>query len=423
VDFAQRFKQAVLHDDGASIRQLFAEHPDWKSRIDEPLFAFDSPAIVMAAGRGKRDGIDALLEMGADINARSSWWAGGFGVLDNDRHDIAPYLIERGAKVDAHAAARHGMIGKLRELVAAGPELVHARGGDGQTPLHVASSVEIAGFLLDRGAAIDALDIDHESTPAQYLIRSRPEIVRYLIGRGCTTDILMASAAGDAALVRRHLDADPQSIRTRVNSEYFPMQNPRAGGTIYCWTLGNNRSPHQVASSFGHQAVLALLFERTPDDLKLVQACLAGNAPMVKEMTAQNPQKVRATAQANPNYISDAAEDNHAEAVRLMLEAGWPTEGDGKHTPLHWACWHGNAAMVLAILPFHPPLEALDAEYHATPLGWAIHGSENGTHRETGDYAETVRALLGAGAKRPEKIEGSEAVRSVLRGLPSNSKP
>ena len=95
--------------------------------------------------------------------------------------------------------------------------------GDGQTPLHVAGSVEIARFLLDRGAAIDALDIDHESTPAQYLIRSHPEIVRYLIGRGCKTDILMASAAGDAPLVRRHLDADPQSILTRVNKEYFPM--------------------------------------------------------------------------------------------------------------------------------------------------------------------------------------------------------
>lgn len=416
MDFAQQFKQVVLHEDGASLRRLFAEHPEWKSRIDEPLFAFDSPAIVMAAGRGKREGIDALLEMGADIDARSSWWAGGFGVLDNDQHDIATYLIERGAKVDAHAAARHGMIEKLRELVAANSEVVNARGGDGQTPLHVAFSVEIAGFLLNHGAGIDALDIDHESTPAQYLIRSHPEIVRYLIGRGCKTDILMASAAGDTALVGRHLDADPQSIRTRVNNEYFPMRNHRAGGTIYRWTLGNNRSPHQVASSFGHQTALALLFEHTPDDLKLVQACLTGNAPMVKEMTAQNPEKVRAMAQANPNYISDAAEDNNAEAIRLMLEAGWPTEGDCKHTPLHWACWHGNGAMVLAILPFHPPLEALDADYHATPLGWAIHGSENGANRETGDYAKTVQALLTAGAKRPEKIEGSEAVRSVLRG-------
>lgn len=42
---------------------------------------------------------DLLLQAGASINARSHWWAGGFGVLDND-HGLAPFLIERGATVD-----------------------------------------------------------------------------------------------------------------------------------------------------------------------------------------------------------------------------------------------------------------------------------------------------------------------------------
>jgi ankyrin repeat protein len=414
-EFEQQFKQAVFHDDASALRRLFTANPKLKSQIDDPLFAFDSPAIVVAAGHRKREVIDTLLEFGADINARSSWWAGSFGVLDNEHHDLVPYLIERGARIDAYAAARHGMMDQLREMVAANPELVHARGGDGQTPLHVASSIEIAGFLLDHGAAIDALDVDHESTPAQYLIRSHPEIVRYLIDHGCKTDILMASAMGDLDLVRRHLDREPESIRTRVTKEYFPMQDPRAGGTIYIWTLGNNRSAHQVARKFGHQAVLEFLFERTPDDLKLAQACLAGDAATVRAMGAQNPDKVRALARANPDYISIAAEDNDSEAVRLMLEAGWPLEGDGKHTPLHWACWHGNSEMVRAILPFHPPLEMLDAEYHATPLGWAMHGSENGTYRKTGDYSGSVQLLLDAGAKRPERIDGSEAVQQILR--------
>lgn len=415
MDFAQEFKEAVFHDDAAALRHLFSAHPEWKSRIDEPLFAFDSPAIVMAASHGKREIVDTLLDVGADINARSTWWAGSFGVLDNNNHEIARYLMERGAKVDAHAAARHGMLDKLRELVAANPELVHARGGDGQTPLHVANSVEIAEFLLDHGASIDALDVDHESTPAQYLIRSRPEVVRYLIARGAKTDILMASAMGDLDLVRQHLDKDPEAIRTRVDNQYFPMKNPRAGGTIYIWTLGQNRSAHRVALSFGQDAVLDLLFERTPEDMKLVQACVTGRAPLVHAMLERDPDKVRAVAEANANYVSDAAEDNSTQAVQLMLSAGWPVEGDRRHTPLHWACWHGNAAMVRAILPFHPPLEALDADYRATPLGWAMHGSENGTYRKTGDYAGAVQALLAAGAKRPERIGGSEAVQNALR--------
>ena len=63
------------------------------------------------------------------------------------------------------------MMPKLTELVAADPAVVHARGGDGQTPLHFASTVEIAEFLLANGAEIDARDVDHESTPAQYMLR------------------------------------------------------------------------------------------------------------------------------------------------------------------------------------------------------------------------------------------------------------
>ena len=117
----------------------------------------------------------------ADINARSHWWAGSFGVLDNDG-GLAPYLIDRGARVDAYAAARLGMLDRLEALVKDNPDVVHAGGGDGQTPLHVAANVEIARFLLEHGADINARDVDHESTPAQYLVRERQEVARYLVG-------------------------------------------------------------------------------------------------------------------------------------------------------------------------------------------------------------------------------------------------
>jgi len=349
-----------------------------------------------------REIVDVLLDAGASIHARSQWWAGSFGVLDHDNHDMVPFLIERGATVDAHAAARHGMLEKLRELVSANPTLVHARGGDGQTPLHVASSVEIARFLVDHGADIDARDVDHESTPAQYLVRSHPEVVRYLIERGCKTDILLAAAVGDSDLVRRHLDGDPESIRTRVDAKYFPMQNPRAGGTIYIWTLGMYRFPHQVARSFGHTEVLNLLRDRTPDDLKLALACLTGDAASAKALIERDPETAREFVRANAQYILNAARDNDTEAVRLMLECGWPVEGDGRHTPLHWACWHGNVEMTREILRHHPPLDFKDADFHATPWGWAMHGSEHGPNRETDDFAATIRALSDAGAQPPE---------------------
>ena len=70
--------------------------------------------------------------------------------------------------------------------------------------------------------------------------------------------------------------------------------------------------------------------------------------------------------------------------------------------------------MTRVILSFGPPLEEKDADFKATPLGWATHGSKEGWFCQTGDYAGTVRALLQAGAKGPDKLSGSEPVRAVL---------
>src|ERR1043166_5571522 len=229
-DPIELFKKAFKTDEVVLLRKLIQRFPEMKAKVNEPVAAFDSPAIIHARSP---EMLDALLEAGADINARSRWWAGGFGLLDCAGPELASYAIKRGAMVDAHAAARLGMMEKLRELIASNPTLVHARGGDGQTPLHFAKTVEIAEFLLEHGADINARDVDHESTPAQWMIRERQEVARYLVRRGCKTDILMAAALGDSELVGKHLDADPQCIYMRVSNEYFPMISPKAGGAIY----------------------------------------------------------------------------------------------------------------------------------------------------------------------------------------------
>ena len=83
---------------------------------------------------------------GADLNLKSTWWAGGFGLLEHDcTAEEAKPLIERGAIVDVFAAAHLGMFDRVRELVDRDPALVHARGGDGKTPLHCATTKEIDG--------------------------------------------------------------------------------------------------------------------------------------------------------------------------------------------------------------------------------------------------------------------------------------
>src|SRR6516225_5778194 len=423
---AEALTVAVRDNDAQRVRELLESYRELRAKIDEPLpnYGFGQQALFAAVQRSDRATIDVLLQAGADIRKRTDWWAGGFGVLDDCHPSLVNFLVERGAVIDAHAAARLGMMPKLSELVSADPDVVHARGGDGQTPLHFASNVEVARFLLENGAEINALDVDHESTPAQYMLRveqkrhyprDRQEVARYLVSRGCKTDILMAAALGDMNLVRRHLDKDPACIRMRVSDEWFPKQDQRSGGK-----LGTNRTAHAVARDFGHEDVFQLLMERTPQDFKLALACELGDEAVFQEFLARNIDAAKALSEADRQKLPNAAQSNNTKAVRLMLEAGWPVDTPGElgATALHWAGFNGNAEMTREILRFHPALELKSREYEGTALGWALYGSGNGWHRDIGDFVGTVQALLGAGAVVPsnaEELEPSEAVLDVLR--------
>jgi ankyrin repeat protein len=137
----------------------------------------------------------------------------------------------------------------------------------------------------------------------------------------------------------------------------------------------------------------------------------------VKRLLRESPEIVAGLSQAYQRQVAHAARNNNLPAVRIMLAAGLPVDAVSQHraTPLHWAAFHGNVEMAREILGYKPPLEQIDGDFKSTPLGWAIHGSENGWHCETGNYGATVEALLDAGAKLPEKDGGTEAVKEVLR--------
>ncbi len=388
---------AIKANDTALLLHVLARYPDLKSKLDEPLphLSFDSPAVIGAVNNKNREMIDALLAAGCNINARTKWWAGGFGVLDVCDGELAEFLMERGASVDIHAAARLGRFERVKELVQAdhslgSQALANARGGDGQTPLHFAATVEIAAYLLDHGAQIDTRDIDHESTAAQYMVSMRPrrlEVARYLVSRGARTDLLMAAALGDLELVQRHLD----SIDICVSEKDFPKQDPRAGGCIYIYGFGWGRTPHMLAREFGHEHIFRFLMQHSSLELQLTQACDAGDEALALELAAKRP---RLSPESERRLIS-AAMRNDSKALRLMLNAQFPVgvENDKAQTALHWAAFHGNAEMVSELLRHHAPLNVREKEHDGTPLDWAVYGSKHGWHVATGDYQQTIQLL------------------------------
>ena len=413
------FVAAVKAGDVDGVRDLLSAHSEIAARINEPLFDFKQMA-VHAAHRNLAM-LDLLLAHGADINAKSSWEKGGFGILENVTPEQAAPLIARGANVDVWAAANLGMAERVKELIDADPALVNAKGGDGKRPLHYSRTVEIAKLLLDRGAEIDALDDDHSSTPVQHLIGDNAEVCRFLVTRGAKTDLLLVTALGDPHLVRRHLDEDPASIGMRVSQDWFPMIDTAPnGGHIYQWTLGFHVSAFDIARKRGHEEVLDLLLSRAPPVDRVMQALWSGDGDAADAVLATDPAVIEHAPPQVLRQVADAARNNNTDAVKAMLARGFSVTAVSQHgaTPLHWAAFHGNPEMLREVLGYGPPLEMRDRDFDGTPMGWTIQGA-TGHWRgiSTAKHGECARLLLDAGAQVNETAlpTGQEELDQVLR--------
>src|SRR6185503_4208072 len=97
------------------------------------------------------------------------------------------------------------------------------------------------------------------------------------------------------------------------------------------WTLGHNKTPHQVAREFGHDQVLRLLMERTPPGLKLALAGASGDEQTFVSLLAERPDLVSLLSDDDQRKLVDAAQENDIKAVRTMLGSGWPADVRGQH--------------------------------------------------------------------------------------------
>jgi ankyrin repeat protein len=414
----RQFTVAVQQGNAARVRELLAATPALVQRIDDPVIDFDAPAVVIAAGRS-RELLDVLLEHGADINAKSAWWAGPFGTLHGASRDMAAYLIERGAQVDVHAAAEHGLMQTLRQLIEADPSLVDAKGPDGQRPLHFARSVEVIDYLLERGADINARDVDHCATAAQWMVDERPHLCRLLLERGAQPDIFMASALGDIELVEALLDADADLVNRRIGQDGYPPV-PRAPGLHqYVYAFGDNKSPHEIARRYGHHKLYQRLLARSSPSRQFVAACERGDAGAARSLLEQVPDIASSLPDHDQRILTDAAWENKLEAVKLMLEAGFNPHmrGADDSTPLDRAAFHGFIGVVRLLLQSdpNPPLTVPNA-YGSIPLTTAIYGAVHSWRRD-GDFPATVQALIDAGSPVPADLTltGCADIDAILR--------
>src|SRR5712692_3378780 len=166
------------------------------------------------------------------------------------------------------AAIRERNPEKVRSLLDASPELLHAGDGRSNQPIHWAvmtPQIDITDELLRRGVDIDARPQDgarpiHLSN-GDYTYRgwrdvpkdvatTPAEVLAHLVTRGVHVDIWTAAHRGDLNRVRELLDQDP-SLANR-NSDY----------NSYYLGCG---SPLRNAAAKGHIEIVKLLLERGAD--------------------------------------------------------------------------------------------------------------------------------------------------------------
>lgn len=422
----ERMRDAFARHDARAVRKLFETQPELRRRINEPLFAFDSPAIVAYANDPAL--VDVLLDFGADPNRRSDWWAGGFHSLYSATGEAAARLIAAGAIPDACAAAHLDRIDLLAQMLADDPERVHERGGDGQLPLHFARSREVVDLLLAAGADIDARDVDHRSTAAEWMLdqkrgAGRYELARYLVERGATVDIFLAAALGLTETVRSMLKANPKLLDLRIGQGDYAEQPP-SSYRIYFWTIGDSRSPLDVASQFDQSETLQAMLEFASPLQRFLSACRQADEKGARALLRDNPRLIESMTPADHRAIADAAWHGDARAVALMSELGFDprTPGHDSGTALHCAAWEGSVETVAVLLGRRDAASLVgirDAHYSATPLGWCCHGSQFGNANH--DHAGVARLLLEAGAKlEPGRNSASPSVEAVLASWQSH---
>lgn len=424
------FRRAFTACDADAVRELFERHPAARALIDEPLFPFDSPALVCVAGGNDVALVDVLLEQGADPNRRSDWWAGGFHPLHSARGDVADRLLAAGATPDACAAANLDRPDLLRRILDDDPARVHERGGDGQTPLHFARSREVVDLLLERGADPDARDVDHRATPAQWMLEHRRgagryDIAEYLVNRGAAADVFLAAALGLSARLREMLDADPTLLEQRTGQGEYGEQPP-SSFHIYTWSIGQNLSPLQVAAQFEQDEALDVLRPLMSPTQRFLAACAQPRAAEAKRLVRERPGLLDELTPDDRRVLPDAAWAGNAAAVALMLELGFDpaTAGQDGGTVLHCAAWQGAETCVEVALR-HDGARALiehrDPVHGSTPLGWCCHGARHCANPE-GDYPAVARLLLEAGARTGPNLDDAPTdVLAVIRAYAASA--
>jgi ankyrin repeat protein len=228
--------------DASSEEQLFAAIRG--SRLDEVKRLLDANPALLAARNAK--GLSAVT---AAIFLQS-----GETFVPPAKNAVLAEILHRGAQPDRFEAAAVGDVARAAKEMAADPGYLTAESSFGWAPLHFAAfagNIEVARYLLDRGAAIDRrANTRFLNTPLQVaLLTGQEKMAELLVARGA--DVRIEQAEGFTALHEAAQIGNEKVVKLLLDAGADPAARAKDGRTA----LG-------IARKQRHDAVARLLESR-----------------------------------------------------------------------------------------------------------------------------------------------------------------
>ena len=370
---------------GASdvVRLLLERGFDPNARDDEG----SGPPMFQAAMGGDPLVVKALLEYGADVHLREGYW--GWTPL----HIAVSFMTTGYAKGTAIEVAQL--------LLDQGAD-IRAQDDEGRTPLHLAvtyyedddgfrelvamlgierppiEATDMVGFLLDRGADIEALSNERETPLLRAAAGSRePDVVRLLLSRGA--DVQVVSHRGESAC----------QVASRMGWLVDTDVMPELCGEFGIW----------LTDGFWRDATIADIQRELEAGADINAQDGKGETPLYK-VVAWNPY---------PDTVVEFLLDQGADPKIAERHFGW--------SPLHKAVERGSLVSVAVLLGRGADLHARSG-HGVTPLQLASQSASSA------EGLETVRLLLDWGAELDVRNDLGEtplfgSVRSYVNGYPA----
>lgn len=294
-DFLKIGVAAAARGDMDAVKFILKAKPKWLRWLG----SHGRTMLWEASHRGRSEMVKYLVRRGADIDACGTHYTPYFVDVScyciarfKKRHDVADFLLSKGAKLDIHTAAFLGDLDGVKQYLKKSRKLLNA----GHEQSQMADKDAAVGVIMAPAAW---------ATPLVYALRGADEpTVEYLIGRG-------AKIKGNEDALFNAANEQPNLIRMLLENGADPAFAPE--------TTPDDKELYDVVSAYGVKKPSKK--ECSKDLVYLCRGDRGGNPDEVRRLLKYGA-NVNFQDHHGKTALHRAAKAGFTEVISILLEHG-----------------------------------------------------------------------------------------------------